>query len=65
MRDRWTRHASLPFPTRFFSIISVRCAVLFAALIVLKNCRQIRAFVLPKRTKSLTLHKESRSSSQS
>ena len=24
----------------------VRCAVLFAALIVLKNCRRIRAFVL-------------------
>jgi len=46
MRERWTPHASLPFPTRFVSIISVRCAVLFAALIVLKNCRRIRAFVL-------------------
>lgn len=30
MRDRWSRHASFPFPARFVSILSLPCAVLFA-----------------------------------
>lgn len=30
MRDRWSRHASFPFPADFVSILSLPCAVLFA-----------------------------------
>lgn len=50
MRDRWTRHASFPFPARFVSITSVRAGRFYSLpVIILKNIQRIRAFVLPQK----------------
>lgn len=62
MRDRWSRHASFPFPARFVSILSLLCRVLFACPFSFSGIVSgYEHLFSPKNTQVTTPHKESRS----